>query len=133
MAAFLYRLMGSPPTSDTPSGFSDVPQTHLFAREIGWMTGAQVAEGFPDGTFRPTIPVDRPAMAAFLYRLDGSPVGPFPDPGFTDVDPTHPFFREISWMAQQGITTGHADGRFGVGETVTRESMAAFLQRYASR
>jgi hypothetical protein len=132
MSAFLYRLSGSP-ASTASTTFSDVPPTHPFAREIAWMTNAAVAQGYADGTFRPGGRVTRDAMAAFLYRLDGAPPGPFPDPGFTDVAPGHPFFREISWMAQQGITEGFDDGSYGAGLPVTRESMAAFLQRYAAR
>ncbi len=51
--------------------FSDVPSGHPFQDEIGWMADSGISEGFPDGTFRPTSPVTRQAMAAFLQRLAG--------------------------------------------------------------
>jgi len=63
--------------------------------------------GRPDGTFGPTAPVTRDAMAAFLYRY-WKMQGPFaledvefdyPDPGFSDVPANHPFHDEIAWMA----------------------------------
>jgi hypothetical protein len=132
MAAFLHRLMGNPPASGSPPPFPDVPADHQFLAAIHWMVGAGVAEGFDDGTFRPLEPVTRSAMAAFLYRLAGSPPGPFPNPGFTDVAPNNLFYREIAWMAQQGITQGYGDGSFGADLIVTRAAMAAFLQRYAT-
>lgn len=132
MAGFLHRLSGSPAsTSSTP--FTDVPADHLFASEIAWLTSIGVAQGFEDGTFRPGSLVRRDAMAGFLYRLAGSPPVTAPDPRFSDVPPDHRFFREISWLAQQGITEGLGDGSFGAALPVTRDAMAAFLQRYDAR
>jgi hypothetical protein len=70
MAAFLYRVAGEPnPPSMPAQTFSDVPVSHPFFEEIAWMTDADVARGFEDGTFRPSAPVSRQAMAAFLLRM----------------------------------------------------------------
>ncbi|MDZ7732594.1 MAG: S-layer homology domain-containing protein [Acidimicrobiia bacterium] len=52
------------------------------------------------------------------------------DPGFSDVDPTHPFHREIAWFADTGITTGYPDGTFRPGAEVTRQAAATFLHRF---
>lgn len=49
--------------------FSDVPSSHPFFDEIEWMDRTGITEGFPDGTFRPTQPVTRQSMAAFMQRL----------------------------------------------------------------
>jgi hypothetical protein len=71
-------------------------------------------------------------MAAFLYRLAGSPA--FTPPGqasFGDVPRGHPFFREIEWLTATGIASGYSDGRFGPATAVSRQAMAAFLQRFA--
>jgi len=48
--------------------FTDVPADHPFAEEIDFVANAGIAEGFPDGTYRPGQPVSRQAMAAFLER-----------------------------------------------------------------
>lgn len=48
--------------------FSDVPPGHPFATEIGRVAGACIAGGYNDGTYRPSDPVTRQAMAAFLSR-----------------------------------------------------------------
>jgi len=49
--------------------FSDVPSTHLFAGDIRWWVASGQADGYPDGTFRPTEPVTRQAAAAFFTRF----------------------------------------------------------------
>lgn len=67
VAAFLYRASGSPSTGTT-SGFRDVPANHQFAREITWLASTKITTGWSDGTFRPTLPIARDAMAAFMIR-----------------------------------------------------------------
>src|SRR5664280_2745572 len=81
--AFLYRLRGSPAVKlPARSPFRDVPATHALYREIVWGAAAGITTGWPDGTFRPDSAVTREAMAAFLYRLSGSPAyTPPPNPG----------------------------------------------------
>jgi hypothetical protein len=132
MAAFMYRLKGSPAyTPPATSPFTDVPTTDMFYKEISWLASTGISTGYPDGTYRPLNSVNRDAMAAFLYRLAGSPhyTAPTHSP-FTDVAPTDIFYKEISWLASTGITTGYPDGTFRPGTAVNRDAMAAFMHRY---
>ncbi len=71
MAAFLYRAWPfTPPESPcTEPAFSDVPASHPFCEEISWIAGWGIANGWSDGTFRPSLPIERQAMAAFLLRF----------------------------------------------------------------
>ena len=48
---------------------------------------------------------------------------------FPDVPDSNPFHDEISAIAEAGITTGFADGGYHPGDPVTRQAMAAFMQR----
>jgi probable HAF family extracellular repeat protein len=135
MSAFLYRLAGSPPfTPPATPTFDDVPSGHPFYAEIEWMVaeGIVAPDVYPDG-FHPGAPTTRQAMAAYLYRLAGSPgfVPPAP-PTFDDVSSSHPFFLEIEWLAAEGITTGFDDGGYHPASKITRQAVAAMLFRYAS-
>jgi hypothetical protein len=128
MAAFLWRMAGSP--AATPAVFPDVDPSGPFAVAIGWLVETGVTTGFADGSFRPTEPVTRQSMAAFLWRLAGSPAA---TPAvFPDVDPSSEFAAPVGWLVTAGVTTGYADGSFRPTEPVTRQSMAAFLWRYGS-
>ena len=72
MAAFLYRASGSPAfTPPTRARFSDVPVGTAFRTEIEWLASTGTTTGYADGTYRPLSPVNRDAMAAFLYRRAG--------------------------------------------------------------
>lgn len=115
--------------------FTDVSPDHPFKASIDWLVLSGVAEGYDDGSFRPGTAVARQAMAAFLYRSAGSPAytPPVTSP-FVDVTPASPFYREITWLAAQGITTGTPmpDGtvQFQPAAPVSRGAMAAFLYRF---
>jgi DNA-binding beta-propeller fold protein YncE len=115
-----------------PGGFTDVPESHPFWFEICWMDSAEVSTGYADDTYRPTEPVSRQAMSAFLVRAVGPDTWLVPGtPTFPDVPNGHPFYDEIEWMAGEGIAGGYADGKFHPGASVSRQAMSAFMYRAA--
>ncbi|MEW1819802.1 S-layer homology domain-containing protein [Arthrobacter sp. NPDC080031] len=130
MAAFLYRFSGSPAVPANAPAFSDVPAGAPFYNEIRWLASTRITTGYPDGTFHPGEAVSRAAMAAFLYRLKGSPAVPANAPTFSDVPAGAPFYNEIRWLASTGITTGFPDGTYRPTTAINRDAMAAFLYRY---
>jgi Tol biopolymer transport system component len=117
--------------SPTPS-FSDVPASSASFGAVQWLTGTGIATGFPNGTFKPRDELKRQQMASILYRLAGSP--PFTPPAtptFSDVPTSSPFYDEIEWMVDEGITTGFTNGTFKPKNTVKRQQVAAFLYTFA--
>lgn len=133
MAAFLYRRADVVHTPWSVQQFTDTPMDHPFFIEIDWLESVGITRGNPDGSFGVVSPMSRGAMAAFLYREAGSPAVLPPERDFPDVPRDHPFYREISWLAQSGITTGYADGTFRPAAPVARQAMAAFLYRMGGR
>src|SRR5699024_7060819 len=86
--------------------------------------------GWGDRTFRPTQPIARDAMAAWVYRYAGSPEVEEPTSAvFTDVPASDMYASEIAWMKEQGITTGWADGSYRPLAQTNRDATAAFLYR----
>ena len=118
--------------------FSDVPSTVDHADDINWMAERGVTTGFDNGdgtfAFRPYASVARCDMAAFLYRVAGSPAYEAPETSpFSDVTPNTPHYREICWLAESGVSRGFGDGTFRPYASVVRQDMAAFLRRLSSR
>lgn len=122
--------------ADPSPTFTDVPASWLFFNEVEWLADAGIATGYPDGTFRPHEPVNRDSMAAFLYRVAGSPrfTPPASSP-FADMTPTTAFYKEVTWLAAQGISTGWVEANgsrtYRPLEPISRDAMAAFLYRFA--
>ena len=146
MAAFLYRLAGSPayePSDAAKKAFTDVNDDTWHSKEIYWLYDSGVAEGFKnaDGTasFRPMDSITRQDTAAFLHRLSKKTWGAgdttLTKSPFTDVtvgdDVDHA--GDVLWLAENDISTGFdaKDGKkeFRGLENVKRQDMAAFLHR----
>ncbi|PWD52548.1 hypothetical protein C8046_13125 [Serinibacter arcticus] len=141
MAAFLYRHAGSPDfTMPTTSPFADVSPTQQHYRAMAWLATTGISTGWatPRGQeFRPFEPINRDAMAAFLYRYAGSPsftpTGPSP---FLDVPAGMPFEREMRWLAAEGISAGWTvpgGSEYRPLVPINRDAMATFLHRYSGR
>ena len=101
-------------------------------RQEGISTGWDTARG---KEFRPYEPINRDAMAAFLYRFAGKPsyTAPRVSP-FKDISTNKQFYKEITWMRAEGISTGWTGGsgkpEFRPFANTHRDAMAAFLYRY---
>lgn len=65
----LHRAIGCPrPSGSAP--FRDVQTWHPSVEAIAWAAEVGVVRGMPDGTFRPSRPVTRQALAVLLRRFD---------------------------------------------------------------
>jgi serine protease len=139
MAAFLYRLAGLP--DYTPPGvspFADVSTDQQFYEEMAWLADQKISTGWDEGkgvrTYRPLQPINRDAMAAFLYRLEKSPVytPPAVSP-FSDISTSQQFYKEMAWLASNWISTGWDEGdglrTYRPLVPINRDAMAAFLYR----
>ena len=79
---------------------------------------------------RRRLPIATLGLVALAIALAG---GAYATHRFTDV-PTSAFYHaDVSWLADTGITTGCAAGKYCPNDAVTRGQMAAFLHRMASR
>jgi len=141
MAAFMYRLAGVSYDPSSKPSFTDVSSDknsksyNQFYSEIEWMNAESITHGMTATTYAPKSPVTREAMAAFLYRLSGSPsYDPPTKPTFSDVtQDNNQFYTEIEWMNAMGITTGMPNGTYAPKDPVTREAMAAFMWRMSNQ
>jgi len=138
MSAFMYRLAGSPTFPDPPAAtFGDVSASNTSFTEIEWMASEGITTGTPASPkplYKPSAPVGRSAMSAFMYRLAGEPDFTPSQVTFGDVATTHPFYEPIEWMASEGITTGTAASPkplYKPASAVSRGAMSAFMQRLA--
>jgi hypothetical protein len=119
----------------TATAFPDVAAENVHAPAISCAAEWGVAQGYPDGTFRPTNGVRRDQMASFIVRtleaagehllgFDEDPA----DHGFVDVgDSAHA--EAIGKLALAGIVRGTSDTTYSPDRYVRRDQMAAYLVR----
>jgi len=113
------------------SVFADVSANHVFFVPILGLQQKGITLGCGGGNYCPADIVTRGQMAAFVMRaIAGGDTFAFPaTQRFTDVPPTHQFFRHIQMLASLGITLGCEANAFCPDALVTRGQMAAFVMR----
>lgn len=129
MASLLVEAFDLEASGPDATPYVDVAGTTHEA-SIRAITRAGIAQGYPDGTFRPEAPVKRGHMATLLAGAAGLEADV--EPPFTDVaGTTHEM--SIRAIAQAGIAQGYPDGTFRPWRAVTRGQMATFLARTLER
>lgn len=73
----------------------------------------------------------RNTMAAHLYRIAGSPTYVPPATSrFSDVTVDDPYYKAISWVVENGISDGYANGSYRPWSFIEGSSREAFFTRY---
>lgn len=109
--------------------FKDVNASDWFYDAVQYAYDNGMMSGTGDGRFSPNYTTTRGMLVAVLYRMEGSPSAP--EAAFTDVAKGQWYTDAVAWANSNGIVTGYGDGRFGPGDTITREQTALILYRYA--
>ena len=116
----------SPTPPRTPATASSVAadQSYNLRVQIPSTAGTSVAHVVP------SVPVHR-CRETFVH-VSWTPFGVITEFGrFRDVSAGNPFNADITWMADQGISTGYSDGTYRPVAIVTRQAMSAFMYRLA--
>lgn len=119
--SFIYRHMSCGEAFDDLGALPTA-----FCPDIDWLVTNGLANGYVDGTFGPTIDLQRQHLVAMLWRMAGSPTGS-PDPGFSDVKPDALFADAIAWATEAGVINGFKDGTFKPSAPITRAAATALL------
>ncbi len=115
--------------------FNDIP-----ANVRSWAGDAieyMAKEGYITGTgakkFSPNTNMSRAMLVTVLYRMAGEPsVSGIANP-FTDVVRGQYYYNAVLWAYNKGIVTGKGANKFAPNDNVSREEIATFLYRYASK
>jgi hypothetical protein len=82
--------------------YSDVPSTHWAAKEISYLSDLGILKGGSNGKFNKDASVTKAQAAAILVRAKKLSLANVPNPGFSDVPVTNPFYKEIAAAVNAG-------------------------------
>ena len=102
-----------------------VSDYHVTAAEA-----ATVADGFPDGTFRPYADVTRGQFAKMAVTGLGVDTADPPIPSYSDVPPTHTFYTFIEGGRAAEMIGGYPDGTYRPDNKIMRQQANSILGKY---
>ena len=135
MAAFLIRAIEDDPDVDYCNGvdpFLDVASGAWSCPHIKRLGELNITGGCGGGKYCPQGLVTREQMAVFIVRaLEGNPAANYCNgvAPFNDVSAASWSCGHIKRLVELGVTQGCGNGNYCPGNEVTREQMAAFLDR----
>lgn len=109
--------------------FSDVTGENWFYEAVKYVYESGLMNGRTETSFMPEATATREQFISVLWRMAGSPAATV-TATFTDLLEGEYYIPAISWAVEKGIANGYDDGRFGVGDPITREQLATMLYRY---
>ncbi len=109
------------------AGFGDVDSGTFYTEAVQWMVDNEITSGASPECFAPDDPVTRGQAAAFMWRMEGS-LPPGSAHPFGDV--TASWQQDaVSWMFENGITTGTSPQAYSPDAPLTRGQLAVLLHR----
>jgi len=109
--------------------FKDVTDEYKWASAgIHGLRKYGLVNGDGNGNFRPAAGITREEFLKILlnvFAIDAKGG----NSTFTDVDNNAWYAEYVATAADMGIVKGYADGRFGVGDTISRADMAVMIYR----
>lgn len=119
-------------TQDVTSAmpFTDVKTSDWYYETLQYVYKNNIFSGTSDTTFAPNSNMTRAMLVATLYRIEGSPTAN--STPFTDVKLSDWYGQAVSWAEANGIVSGTSATTFAPNNLLTREQMAAILDRYCT-
>lgn len=109
--------------------FDDLDSVPWARSSIISMRYQGYVNGKSDTKFAPNDNITREEFTAILVRTFGLGTAPVDTLEFADVDKSAWYAPYIAAAKNSGVINGISDNTFGVGQNITREQIAAMLQR----
>lgn len=110
--------------------FGDINTEAWYAGPVQFAASRELFTGVGNDSFAPDATMTRAMLVTVLYRLENSPAVKGSST-FNDISENMWYTDSINWAVEQGIANGVDSESFAPGASITRESLAVMLYRYA--
>ncbi len=110
--------------------FDDVDKKDWFYESVKYTEENGLFDGIDATTFEPNRAITRGMLITVLWRAENQPVVDYLMT-FGDVDENAYYAEAIRWAASEQLVKGYSETKFAPDQLITREEMAAIINRYA--
>lgn len=108
--------------------FTDVDKNSWYYTSVDYCYQRSITGGTGKTTYSPSLTVTREMFITMLAKVKNADISAYEGKSsFSDVPVNEWYSAAVEWAYQNGFTGGIGDGNFGLGQNVTREQMAVFL------
>ncbi len=116
---------------DDGKTFSDIKPGHWAEDSIAFVSAHELFNG-ANGKFDPNGKMSRSMLALVLHNMENNPASAAAV-RFSDVADGKWYSNAARWAFENKIISGYPDGRFGINDPITRETLAVMLHNYAGK
>lgn len=110
--------------------FTDVTAEHWYYNAVEYCFIQGIVSGVGDNKFAPQTELSRAMLVRILWNMEGCPEPV--EKYFTDIGADRWYTDAVNWAAEKGIVAGMDSEHFCPEDAVTREQLAAIMQRYSA-
>ncbi len=110
--------------------FTDVKAEHWYYNAVEYCFMEGIISGVGDNKFAPQTELSRAMLVRILWNMEDcpKPTGDY----FTDIGTDRWYTDAVNWAAENGIVAGMDSEHFCPEDSITREQLAAIMQRYSA-
>lgn len=113
--------------------YGDAHFGQWYSNAVEYVSESGIMTGYSSGKFGTSDSIQRQDFIVMLARYAGADLTEYDyDCELSDVASNGYYKAAINWAIDVGVTTGYDNGKFGVGDKMTREQLVTFLYRYAA-
>ncbi|MBR4078376.1 MAG: S-layer homology domain-containing protein, partial [Oscillospiraceae bacterium] len=128
VVTMLWAANGKPEPKSANNPFTDVAGNAWYAKAVLWAVENGITTGVSDTMFGPDRTCTRAQIVTFLYAAAKKPPISGENP-FKDVGESDWFLIPVLWAAEEGVTGGIGEGKFGPNDVCTRAQVVTFLHK----
>lgn len=123
---------GTDPIDDY-KGFPDVEKGSWYYDAVKFCAQHKFVNGYGNGKFGPNDALQRQDFVVILANISKADLSKYTKCKLSDVDMNSYYGKAVAWGVDKGIISGYQNGKFGVGDPITREQVATILYNYMKK
>lgn len=118
------------PALQSTVSFPDVKSTDWYYDAVQYCAQKGFITGYKNGKFGPGDPLQRQDFVVIIARVAQANLASATSCSLKDVAMDSYYGPSVAWCVNNDIIHGYDNGKFGVGDKITREQVATILWRY---
>ena len=119
-------------TLNSKTLYPDTPATEWYYPAVKFVSQQGYFHGYGNGNFGPGNNIQRQDFVVVLSKIAGVDLSAYAgqNGGFADVPTNDYYSAAVAWAKANHILSGYANGKFGVGDPITREQACLIFYNF---